>query len=128
MKVKESLRRPLLFLITVSTGSVFVIFDATTEIIIAGTVLAGFLALVVTGALGHAELPPSSLRGAMRERAEEKEQSDAPATAEPDAPAEDPSPTSSRPSSGSALRGMLRTFKASITEAIAHARAPEGEK
>jgi hypothetical protein len=128
VKVRENLRRPLLFLITVSTGSVFVIFDATTEIIIAGTVLAGFLALVVTGALDLAELKPSSLRAAFRERGEKKKQSDAPATAEPDAPAEDPSPTSSRPSSGIALRGMLRTFKASITEAIAHARAPEGEK
>lgn len=131
MKVRESLRRPLLFLITVGTGSVFVIFDATTEIIVAGTVLAGFLALVVTGALNLAELKPSRLRAAFRERGEKKKQSDVPETAKPDTPAESPASTSKRPSSGidlSSIPGMLGTFKASITEAIAHARAPEGEK
>lgn len=130
MKVRESLRRPLLFLITVSTGSVFVIFDATTEIIVAGTVLAGFLALVVTGALDLAELKPSRLRAALRERGEKKKP-DVPETTKPDTPAESPASTSKRPSSGidlSSIRGMLRTFKASITEAIAHARAPEEEK
>ncbi|WP_243669078.1 hypothetical protein [Methanoculleus chikugoensis] len=130
--MRESLRRPLLFLITVGTGSVIIVFDAATEIIIAGTVLAGFLALVVTGALDLAELKPSRLRTALRERGKKKEQPDAPPeTVKPGAPAESPSSTSNRPFSGidlSSIRGMFGTFKASIMEAIAHARAPEDEK
>ncbi|BBL67895.1 hypothetical protein [Methanoculleus chikugoensis] len=129
--MRESLRRPLLFLITVGTGSVIIVFDAATEIIIAGTVLAGFLALVVTGALDLAELKPSRLRTALRERGKKKEQPDAPETVKPGAPAESPSSTSNRPFSGidlSSIRGMFGTFKASIMEAIAHARAPEDEK
>ena len=131
MILRDNLRRPLLFLITVSIGSVIIVFDAATEIIIAGTVLAGFLALVVTGALDLAELKPSRLRAALRERGKKKEQSDVPETAKPDAPAESPSSTSSRPFSGIALSnipGMLGTFKASVMEAIAHARSPEDEK
>ena len=122
--LRESLRRPLLFLITVGTGSVIIIFDATTEIIVAGTVLAGFLALIVTGALDLAELKPSRLRAAFRERGKKKEEPDLPKTAKSDAPAESASSRITLPG----ISGMLGTFKASVMEAIAHARAPEGEK
>lgn len=123
--LRESLRRPLLFLITVGTGSVIIIFDATTEIIVAGTVLAGFLALIVTGALDLAELKPSRLRAAFRERGKKKkEEPDLPRTAKSDAPAESASSRITLPG----ISGMLGTFKASVMEAIAHARAPEGEK
>lgn len=128
MILRESLRRPLLFLITVGTGSAIIVFDAPTEVIIAGTVLAGFIALVATGALDLAELRPSRLRAALRERGKKKEQTRVPETAEPKAPAEGPSATSRSLFSGIALPGMLGTFKASIMEAIAHARAPEEEK
>ncbi|MFA7562622.1 MAG: hypothetical protein WCY70_04205 [Methanoculleus sp.] len=120
--MKENLRRPLLFLITVGIGIVIIAFDATAEIIIAGTVLAGFLALVVTGALDLAELRPSRLRAALRERKEEKK------AAPPDAPAESPPPAAKRPLSGVDISGMFGTLRTSIMEAIAHARASESEK
>lgn len=124
--MKESLRRPLLFLITVGTGIVIIAFDAAAEIIIAGTVLAGFLALVATGALDLTELRPSRLRAALREQ---KEKKGAPPEAEkPDAPTESPSPAAKPPSSGVDISGMFGTLKTSIMEAIAHARASESEK
>lgn len=126
--MKESFRRPLLFLITAGTGTVIIILDATAEIIIAGTVLAGFFALVITGALDLAELRPSRLRTALRERGKEKDQPAVPEMAKPGAPKERPTSTSKRLFSGIDLSGMLGTFKASIIEAITHARAPEGEK
>ncbi|KLK87186.1 hypothetical protein SZ63_11305 [Methanoculleus sediminis] len=127
--LRENIRRPLLFLITVGTGSLIIVLDATAEVVIAGTVLAGFLALVVTGALDLAELKPSRLRTALRERGK-KVQPDAPVE-KPGAPAESPVSTPRRPFSGidlSSISGMLGTFKASALEAIAHARAPEREK
>jgi len=71
--MKESIRRPLLFLITVGTGSLFIIIDASLDVIIAGTVVAGFCALLITGALKIADLKPSRLRAALRERPEKKE-------------------------------------------------------
>lgn len=123
--LREDIRRPLLFLITVGTGSVIIVLDATAEVVIASTVLAGFLALVVTGALDVADLRPSRLRAALRER--KKEQPDVPIE-KPGAPAESPVPTPGRPFSGIDLSGMLGTLKVSVLEAIAHARAPEREK
>jgi len=120
--VRENLRRPLLFLITVGTGSLIILVDAKVEVIVAGTVLAGFLALVVTGTLDLAELKPSRLRSAFRERGEKKEEFKATDAKKPDPTAEKPS------SAGINLPGMLGTFAASIRETIAHARAPEGEK
>ena len=119
--MKENLRRPLLFLITVGIGIVIIAFDATAEIIIAGTVLAGFLALIVTGALDLAELRPSRLRAALRERKEKK-------AVPPDTPVESPPPAAKRPLSGVDISGMFGTLKTSIMEAIAHARASESEK
>ncbi|WP_301677520.1 hypothetical protein [Methanoculleus methanifontis] len=98
-----------------------IVLDATVEIVVAGTVLAGFLALVVTGALDLTELKPSRLRAAFRERRKKKEQPNVSETAKPGAPAESPV-------SGIGISGMLRTFKASVLEAITHARAPEDEK
>jgi hypothetical protein len=124
--MRENLRRPLLFLITVGTGSLIILVDATTEVIVAGTVLAGFLALVVTGTLDLAELKPSRLRAALRERREKKEPSDAPGTKKPGPAAE--KPTRKPSSTGINLPGMLGTLAASVRETIAHARAPEGEK
>ena len=64
--MRESLRRPLLFLITVGTGSLIILLDANPEVVVAVTVLAGFLALLVTGALNLSELKPSNLRAAFR--------------------------------------------------------------
>ncbi|MDD3934221.1 MAG: hypothetical protein PHP55_10190, partial [Methanoculleus sp.] len=77
--MRENLRRPLLFLITVGTGSLIILVDAPVEVIVAGTVLAGFLALIITGALDLADLKPSRLRRALRERPK------APETKKPDA-------------------------------------------
>ncbi len=125
--MRDNLRRPLLFLITVGTGSLIILVDAPLEVIVAGTVLAGFLALVVTGALDVAELKPSRLRSALAERKEKKKQA-ASETKKPEKAAEKPSLVRKRPFAGIDLSGMLGTFAASIRETIAHARAPEGEK
>ncbi len=59
--MRERFRRPLLFLITIGAGSLIVLIDASIEVILAGTVLAGFLALVITGAIDLAKLSPSHL-------------------------------------------------------------------
>ncbi|MDV2482338.1 hypothetical protein F8E02_10065 [Methanoculleus sp. Wushi-C6] len=123
--MRERLRRPLLFLITVGTGSLIIIFDAPVEVIVAGTVLAGFLALVITGALDLAELRPSRLRSALRER---KDAPKAAATKPPAVAAEKPSRLRGFASKEIDLSGMIGTLAASIRETIAHARAPEGEK
>lgn len=120
--MRENLRRPLLFLITVGTGSLIILVDAPVEVIVAGTVLAGFLALIITGALDLADLKPSRLRRALRERPK------APETKKPDAAAEKPSLIRKLAPAGISLPGMLGTLTASIRETIAHARAPEGEK
>jgi len=120
--VRENLRRPLLFLITVGTGSLIILVDAPVEVIVAGTVLAGFLALIITGALDLADLKPSRLRRALRERPK------APETKKPDATAEKPSLIRKLAPAGISLPGMLGTLAASVRETIAHARAPEGEK
>ncbi|WP_292393373.1 hypothetical protein [Methanoculleus sp. UBA303] len=120
--MRENLRRPLLFLITVGTGSLIILVDAPVEVIVAGTVLAGFLALIITGALDLADLKPSRLRRALRERPK------APETKKPDAAAKKPSLIRKLAPAGISLPGMLGTLTASIRETIAHARAPEGEK
>ncbi|MDD2788428.1 MAG: hypothetical protein PHC67_10225, partial [Methanoculleus sp.] len=73
--MREQLRRPLLFLITIGAGSLIIVFDATVEVIVAGTVLAGFLALIITGALDLVELKPSRFAAALRERKEKKRES-----------------------------------------------------
>jgi len=120
--MKENVRRPLLFLITVGTGSLIIVIDASVEVIVAGTVLAGFCALLVTGALDPADLKPSRLRAALRERPKkEKKKKTDPAAPKP--------PLIQRLASTEInLAGMLGTLTASIREAITHARAPEGEK
>jgi len=116
--VRESLRRPLLFLITVGTGSLIILFDATPEVVVAVTVLAGFLALLVTGALNLAELKPSNLRATFLGWRKKKEKPGAPIAAE-----ERPAPAKK-----GRFSGMLGTFTASIRETIAHARASDSEK
>ncbi len=120
--MKENVRRPLLFLITVGTGSLIIVIDASVEVIVAGTVLAGFCALLVTGALDPADLKPSRLRAALRERPKkEKKKKTDPAAPKP--------PLIQRLASTEInLAGMLGTLTASIREAITHAHAPEGEK
>ena len=112
--MREGLRRALLFLITIGMGSLIILVDAPVEVILAGTVLAGFFALVITGALDLAELRPSRLKRALRERKKPPE------AKKPDIPAEKPPRIR-----GS---GMLGTLAASVRETIAHARAPEVEK
>ena len=112
--MREGLRRALLFLITIGMGSLIILVDAPVEVILAGTVLAGFFALVITGALNLAELRPSRLKRALRERKKPPE------AKKPDIPAEKPPRIR-----GS---GMLGTLAASVRETIAHARAPEVEK
>ncbi|MFY1643063.1 hypothetical protein ACK11Z_04915 [Methanoculleus bourgensis] len=120
--MKENVRRPLLFLITVGTGSLIIIIDAPVEVIVAGTVLAGFCALLVTGALDPADLKPSRLRAALRERSK-KEKKEKPDTAAPKPPL-----IQRLASTEIDLAGMLGTLTASVREAITHARTPEGEK
>ena len=115
--MRENLRRPFLFLITVGAGSLIVLVDAPVEVILAGTVLAGFFALVVTGALDLAELRPSRIQRALRERSKAAE------AKKPDVPAKEP-PFIRR----LAPAGMLGTLAASVRETIAHVRAPKGEK
>ncbi|HNQ33537.1 MAG TPA: hypothetical protein PKJ93_07130 [Methanoculleus sp.] len=112
--MREGLRRALLFLITIGMGSLIILADAPVEVILAGTVLAGFFALVITGALDLAELRPSRLKRALRERKKPPE------AKKPDIPAEKPPRIR-----GS---GMFGTLAASVRETIAHARAPEVEK
>lgn len=121
--MRESLRRPLLFLITIGAGSLIIAFDATVEVIVAGTVLTGFLALIVTGALDPAELRPSRLAAALRDRGEKKSEA-----RDADAPAGRPSLIRRLASTEINLSGMLGTLGRSVRETIAHARTPEGEK
>jgi len=116
--VRESLRRPLLFLITVGTGSLIILFDATPEVVVAVTVLAGFLALLVTGALNLAELKPSNLRATFLGWRKKKEKPGA-STAAEERPA---------PAEKGRFSGMLGTVAASIRETIAHTRASDSEK
>lgn len=116
--MRESLRRPLLFLITVGTGSLIILFDATPEVVVAVTVLAGFLALLVTGALNLAELKPSNLRATFLGWRKKKEKPGA-STAAEERPA---------PAKKGRFSGMLGTFTASIRETIAHARSSDSEK
>jgi len=117
--VRESLRRPLLFLITVGTGSLIIILDANPEVVVAVTVLAGFLALLVTGALNLSELKSSNLRAAFRGWRRKKKKPEA-----PNAVGAEPSPAAK----GGRFSGMLGTFTASIRETIAHARASDSKK
>jgi len=126
--VRENLRRPLLFLITVGTGSLIIVFDAPIEVVVSGTVLAGFLALVATGALDLADLKPAKLRSALEERKEEKRQQAASEAEKPEEAAGKPSLIRRRPFAGISLSGMLKTLAVSVRETIAHARAPEREK
>ena len=126
--MRESLRRPLLFLITVGTGSLIIIADASIEVIVAGTVLAGFLALVATGALDLAELRPSRLRTALRERKDDSKHSEASELKAAGETVEKPSLIQRLAATEINLPGMLGTFVASIQDAIRHARAPESEK
>lgn len=126
--MREQLRRPLLFLITVGTGSLIIVFDAPVEVIVAGTVLAGFLALVVTGALDLAELRPSRLRAALAERRKEKETPKPREIEQPGPAAKKPSLIRRLATTEIDLSGMLGTLAASVRETIAHARAPEHEK
>jgi len=123
--VREQLRRPLLFLITIGAGSLIIVFDATVEVIVAGTVLAGFLALIVTGALDLVELKPSRFAAALRERKEKKRES---GETDANVPADRPSLIRRLASTEINLSGMLGTLGASIRETIAHARTPKGEK
>lgn len=109
--MKENIRRPLLFLITVGTGTLIIIFDAPIEVIVAGTVLAGFCTLIITGAVKIADLKPSNLRAALRERPKGNEKGESDTVA----------PKSS-------LTSMFGTLTASVREAITHVRAPESEK
>ncbi|MCK8517513.1 hypothetical protein [Methanoculleus sp. 7T] len=123
--MKENVRRPLLFLITVGIGSLIIVVDAQVEVIVAGTVLAGFLALIVTGALNLADLKPSNLRSALRERSESSK------AAKSGTPTQKPSLIRRLASAEidlSHLPGMLATLMASVRETITHARAPEAEK
>ena len=117
--MRESLRRPLLFLITVGTGSLIIILDANPEVVVAVTVLAGFLALLVTGALNLSELKSSNLRAAFRGWRRKKKKPEA-----PNAVGAEPSPAAK----GGRFSGMLGTFTASIRETIAHARASDSKK
>jgi hypothetical protein len=126
--MREQLRRPLLFLITVGTGSLIIVFDAPVEVIVAGTVLAGFLALVITGALNLAELRPSRLRAALAERRTRKKTQKPAGAEQPEAAAAKPSLVRRLASTEIDLSGMLGTLAASVRETIAHARAPEHEK
>lgn len=126
--MRENLRRPLLFLITVGTGSLIIVFDAPIEVVVSGTVLAGFLALVATGALDLADLKPAKLRSALEERKEEKRQQAASEAEKPEEAAGKPYLIRRRPFAGISLSGMLKTLAASVRETIAHTRAPESEK
>lgn len=115
--MRESLRRPLLFLITVGTGSLIILLDANPEVVVAVTVLAGFLALLVTGALNLSELKPSNLGAAFRGWRRKKNPE------APNAVGAKPAPVAK-----GRFSGMLGTFTASIRETIAHARASDSKK
>ena len=124
--MRENIRRPLLFLITVGTGSLIIIADAPVEVIIAGTVVAGFLALLVTGALDLEDLKPSRLRSGSEGR--QRNSPKATDTQKPASTAEKPSRIRSLASAEINLPGMFGTLAAAIRETIAHARTPEAAK
>lgn len=96
--------------------------DASIEVIIAGTVLAGFCALLITGAVKVADLRPSVLLTAFRKGSDggEKEKADA---EEREAP-----PTLEPTSHGLDVSGMFGTLASSIRDAITHIRTPDAEK
>ncbi|RXE55285.1 hypothetical protein ABH15_10920 [Methanoculleus taiwanensis] len=123
--MKEKFRRPVLFLVTVTAGSLLILFDIPPIVIIAGTVLAGFLMLLGTGALPVADLHPSrlaaSVRVAMRRR-----------KAHAPKPTKASAKASRRiPDIRGALQqvvAILAAFIASLKKTVVKSRAPEHEK
>jgi hypothetical protein len=74
MQTRE--RRLLMMAVIVVLGSVLVLFDIPPVMLIAGTVVAGVVVMVASGALALSELKPSNWR---KKSAEKKQQSPAPA-------------------------------------------------
>lgn len=131
--MREKIRRLLLFLITAGVGSLIIAVDASIDVIIAGTVLAGFLALIVTGAVKVADLRPSQLRNALREQRQKakkavEEKAEEKAAEEADSLSPKSSLIKRFASTDIDLSGMLGTLATSVKETVAHIRAPKSEK
>ncbi len=120
--MKEKFRRPVLFLVTVTAGSLLILFDIPPIVIIGGTVLAGFCMLLGTGALPIADLHPSRVSASIRARMKRRK----PATPKAAAKA-----SRRIPDIAAALRqavAVLATFFASLRKTVVKSRAPEHEK
>ncbi|MBP2145184.1 hypothetical protein J2129_000638 [Methanofollis sp. W23] len=69
--IDPTIRRLLIFFSTVSIGSVFIIYDVSTEMLIIGTVAAGSLTLFIFGAARLSDLRPSQIKKAVHKAVEE---------------------------------------------------------
>ncbi|QYZ80248.1 hypothetical protein E2N92_12810 [Methanofollis formosanus] len=65
--IDPTVRRLLIFLSTVTIGSVFILYDVPTELLVVGTVAAGCLTLFIFGAAHLSDLKPSQIKKAIRE-------------------------------------------------------------
>jgi len=115
--MRENIRRPILFLATVIAGSMLIVFEVPPLLLILGTVFAGVLVLIGTGALPLHELKPSLWIGAIRTRLSGPRRSSSIFAR-----------FSKKKEKKSSKPHPLRTFAASIRESISMARAPEHEK
>lgn len=69
--IDPTIRRLLIFFSTVSIGSVFIIYDVSTEMLIIGTVAAGSLTLFIFGAAKLSDLRPSQIKKAVHKAVED---------------------------------------------------------
>ncbi|QSZ66290.1 hypothetical protein RJ40_01630 [Methanofollis aquaemaris] len=65
--IDPTVRRLLIFLSTVTIGSVFILYDVPTELLLIGTVVAGSLTLFIFGAARLSDLKPSQIKKAIQE-------------------------------------------------------------
>ncbi len=116
--MREKLRRPILFLVTVTAGSVLVFIDIPPVYVIGGTIVAGVFVLIGTGALPLADLHPSQIRAALKGLRGRRRPS-------PPKAAPKPSRFSLKLPDFGQAKTMLATFSASIRQTVAKGRAPE---
>lgn len=69
--INPKVRRVLIFLSTVTIGSVFILYDVSTEVLVIGTVAAGSLTLFIFGAAKLSDLRPSQIKTAIHKAVED---------------------------------------------------------
>ncbi|MDN7023386.1 hypothetical protein FGU65_00470 [Methanoculleus sp. FWC-SCC1] len=119
--MQEKLRRPILFLVTVTAGSALIFIDIPPVYVIGGTVVVGVCVLIGTGALPLAEIRPSQIRASLKAWMDRRRRS-------PRKAARKPSRFSAKLPTLPDVRSMLAAFFASVRSTVAKGRAPEHVK